>query len=64
MSYFESFNLVVLILTLIRTSGLGSSYDLYARQNYKKVCTVPKKVWFDKLLSFSKKMQPTLPNFW
>ena len=57
MSCFESFNLVVLILTLSRTNGLGSSYDLYARQNYMNLCRVPKKdkVWFDKLISFSKK---------
>ena len=57
MSCFESFNLIVLILTLSTTNGLGSSYDLYARQNYMNLCNVPKKdkVWFDKLLSFSKK---------
>ena len=57
MSCFESFNLVVLILTLSRTNGLGSSYDLYARQNYMNLCRVPKKdkVWFDILISFSKK---------
>ena len=66
MSCFESFNFVVLILTFSKTNGLGSSNDLYARQNYTNLCSVPKKakVWFDKLLSCSKKMQPTLPNCW
>ena len=55
--------MVVLILTLSKTDGFGCSYDLYARQNYTNLCSVPKKdkVWFDKLLSFFKKMQPTLP---
>ena len=63
MSCFESFNFVGLTLTFGTTNGLGSLYDLYARQNYTNLCGVPKKdkVWFDE---FSKNMQPTLPNCW
>ena len=55
MSYFESFNLAVSILTLSRTNGLGSFYDLYARQNY---VAYPRRFGLTNYLVFPKKRNP------